>query len=616
MMKRTVFLFMATALTMALVSGCAQHLLIDSKPAGASIFVNNQYRGETPQALLMNLGYYNVRIEKYGFERYESMVDVANEELRLDVRLKILVGTIEFYSEHKDVQIFLDGQYLGKTPLSATVPVGKHLVKAVKTEHEPWERTVTIEHGRIIKQTISLTAAQGLLQVTTDKAGAEVWLNDKLIGTTPLEKRVPIGAYLLKIKLEGYETFDIPIDLEPEPAVKKISVTLKKRLSGSGNGHLLADSQTTATDVTVVTQATDEKKDTRDSETKDEQLQPTPLKSITPVKVIFSDLGTVKRIFQGRAKEFAHYLGDIMQHGDSVGVGKNIGCTKSRGNDQALQSCLNDFLAGKAVKTTSEENNEGGSERKKASIVAVNVYGNGKKTGRGIVLNQFDLQRPIQNITMAFETGRGFQLVIATLPEELTDDAKRLTVILNEQDSCTNFIVGGSLQSGIILKNPKGVMIQMKKTGQIQRAYVSKPGDGTWTLEWQTGKPPAFVLVTSQKRIKLPSVKHYSLKQGEKIIISDSDSIKGFKLQRVSILDEEMKASKLSSYEMAEDEHLSGKTPLQLEIGPLSKSGLFNRTWRMTLKDQNNRISQRQFSTSYMVSDEKINTESKDFFRR
>jgi hypothetical protein len=46
----------------------------------------------------------------------------------------------------------------------------------------------------------------GILDVSSDPPGAEVRVDGKAVGTTPLKKPVPVGTHALEVSLPGYET--------------------------------------------------------------------------------------------------------------------------------------------------------------------------------------------------------------------------------------------------------------------------------------------------------------------------------------------------------------------------------------------------------------------------
>lgn len=92
-------------------------LSIVSIPDGARIYVDNEYKGETPLVIeKMLAGSYRVRVEKDGFELMARTVDVANNKtVTEEFRMTANVGGIRVVTSPADVSIFIAGKLVGKT---------------------------------------------------------------------------------------------------------------------------------------------------------------------------------------------------------------------------------------------------------------------------------------------------------------------------------------------------------------------------------------------------------------------------------------------------------------------------------------------------------------------
>lgn len=92
-------------------------LSIVSIPDGARIYVDNQFKGETPLDIeKMGAGSYRVRVEKDGFELMARTVDVANNQtVTEEFRMTANVGGLRIVTSPADVSIFIAGKLVGTT---------------------------------------------------------------------------------------------------------------------------------------------------------------------------------------------------------------------------------------------------------------------------------------------------------------------------------------------------------------------------------------------------------------------------------------------------------------------------------------------------------------------
>ena len=155
----------------------------------------------------------------------------------------------------------VDGVEAGRTPMTEPLrlPSGAHTISALAPGFQPTRREVTLA-GKVT-ETISLAllptesgAAQ--LVVSTPLPGAAVWINDKLVGATPLPASVAVapGDVRVELKRDGYRTASrvlrvdqgatAKVELAPEedpatPAAAK--GTLRLALAESGSTEIVVD---------------------------------------------------------------------------------------------------------------------------------------------------------------------------------------------------------------------------------------------------------------------------------------------------------------------------------------------------------------------------------------
>ena len=104
-------------------------LAVVAQPAAARVYVNNEFRGETPVRLDgLPPGEYRVRAERSGFEADARTVRVrAGETTTEEFRLQKNSGVLVLVTEPPGVKVFVDGEDKGETTPSASALVSEAL---------------------------------------------------------------------------------------------------------------------------------------------------------------------------------------------------------------------------------------------------------------------------------------------------------------------------------------------------------------------------------------------------------------------------------------------------------------------------------------------------------
>lgn len=160
-------------------------------------------------------------------------------------------GTLQVEASVPGATVALDGDTLGPAPQRRELGPGAHRVRVTKDGFLPWEREVDVVPGRSAHVAARLEAETARLRVDADVPGANVFLDRKFIGTTPVETSgFSPGTHRLNVSADGYEMYAETLDLGSGPhelTVRFKEVRLDEKLSvvhkhgvGSCRGTLLA----------------------------------------------------------------------------------------------------------------------------------------------------------------------------------------------------------------------------------------------------------------------------------------------------------------------------------------------------------------------------------------
>lgn len=114
-------------------------------------------------------------------------------------------------------EIYIDGVYKGDTPpqIKLKLRAGRHKIECRYPRYETYEETLKITAGELSRRNVTLRRLMGSISLTTD-AGAELYVDGKLYGITPITKPIKLdsGTHLLALKKSGYFTWTSEVTVE------------------------------------------------------------------------------------------------------------------------------------------------------------------------------------------------------------------------------------------------------------------------------------------------------------------------------------------------------------------------------------------------------------------
>jgi hypothetical protein len=131
--------------------------------------------------------------------------------------------------------VLVDGQSRGVTPLDlGELALGAHTIEVSHPGHDMRQRRVTLSAKRparsldfklrptsVPAQATPAAHSPGSLQVTSHPSGAQVFVDDFLIGTAPLLlSNVEAGSRRLRVELSGYRIWTRSVQIEPSARLR------------------------------------------------------------------------------------------------------------------------------------------------------------------------------------------------------------------------------------------------------------------------------------------------------------------------------------------------------------------------------------------------------------
>ena len=124
-----------------------------------------------------------------------------------------------------DCIIIVDGKQVEKdSPI--VLSMGTYNISVSAEGYKTYSSTIAVNEPLVKEKIIleKLVQPKAMLSVESNPAGASVYANDVLIGTTPFSAQIEYGDYRITLKKDGYSDYTINTSVNEEQ--KTISVLL------------------------------------------------------------------------------------------------------------------------------------------------------------------------------------------------------------------------------------------------------------------------------------------------------------------------------------------------------------------------------------------------------
>ena len=107
-------------------------------------------------------------------------------------------------------RVLVDGRVVARVPAEVAIEPGNHkvVVEPDSQSYQPFEASITVANKGVVRVDPVFAAMVGGLQVNSTPAGAEVLLDGRVLGVTPmLRKDLPVGIFSIEVRKKGYNSY-------------------------------------------------------------------------------------------------------------------------------------------------------------------------------------------------------------------------------------------------------------------------------------------------------------------------------------------------------------------------------------------------------------------------
>jgi serine/threonine-protein kinase len=170
-------------------------------------------------------GSHNVVVSKDGYSDVQRSITIeGGRTATLSAYLSVPSGELNIATKPPDLEVLIDGQLVGRSPVRQTLPVGQHTY-TIRCPEGPYERTFEMKDGALGTKTVTCgstaaVAPTGIVEVRTIPPGATVYADGRAVGgTTPTNFRLPAGRHTLTVSLSGYPPLQKEVDVPADGSI-------------------------------------------------------------------------------------------------------------------------------------------------------------------------------------------------------------------------------------------------------------------------------------------------------------------------------------------------------------------------------------------------------------
>jgi len=188
-------------------------LVIKTKPIGAGVYIENEYKGVSDLSLLVSPSKYLIKIQAKNYKEINEEITLESGDFIIKEFPLIPVlpelGTLKIDSIPQGAEIYLGNKTKpeGNTPFDMALLPKQYKIRIKMDNFEEQTQEIPVKAGTIVARSYTLIPLEGKIFIESDPTGAEVYLddNEEMEGVTPLEKILPQGDYKINLKKQGFQ---------------------------------------------------------------------------------------------------------------------------------------------------------------------------------------------------------------------------------------------------------------------------------------------------------------------------------------------------------------------------------------------------------------------------
>lgn len=184
---------------------------------GAQVFLNGRdMKTVTPyNNNVMSAGNYSISVSKDGYKSVTKEFSINDgDKTVLNIEMPNAYGNIEIKTEPAGVNIYIDNNYYGVSPISlyGKIRTGYHELKLEKNNCLTFTKLFRLEE-EIPLNLFEILQTSKKVNITAGKVGNAIYIDDKYAGTSPLQTSLEFGQHKISAIEDGV-SIDKTVNIE------------------------------------------------------------------------------------------------------------------------------------------------------------------------------------------------------------------------------------------------------------------------------------------------------------------------------------------------------------------------------------------------------------------
>ncbi|TMA26919.1 MAG: PEGA domain-containing protein, partial [Deltaproteobacteria bacterium] len=192
--------------------GTGSRLTLTSLPSAAAVSIDGKEIGITPWSGEIRPGNHKVSVAANGFVKEERIVQVQpsrDSDVTFALNRAPGPGKLHIETEPPEAVVSIDGKQVGTSPYTGEMAPGDHQLEVSNEGYKTIAQDLSLDSGQQLSLKLAMQPAQAgqvppLVAVASDPQGAQLFLDGKLVGPTPIKARSTPGPHEIKLALDGY----------------------------------------------------------------------------------------------------------------------------------------------------------------------------------------------------------------------------------------------------------------------------------------------------------------------------------------------------------------------------------------------------------------------------
>jgi len=186
-------------------------LTVNTKPEiNATVNIDGEDKGTTPVTVKrLPPGKHTLHLNKEMYLPWQSSFTISRgNNTQRTITMKANFGTVTV-NAHEGDAIYIDNLQVGTASYSGRFLRGSHIIRVEHKNYYTQSKQINVTPGQNLQETIILKPKTGILSVMTTPIGADIFIDEKLIGQSPkIIDSLKVGNYTVKLQKQGYATVE------------------------------------------------------------------------------------------------------------------------------------------------------------------------------------------------------------------------------------------------------------------------------------------------------------------------------------------------------------------------------------------------------------------------